>query len=239
MIYSKNKVAIMQPYLFPYIGYWQLINAVDTFISFDDVNYIKKGWINRNNFLINGESHLLTLSLSKASQNKLINETFISENEQTKKEFLKTIENSYKKAPFFLEVFPLIETIFFSPEKNLAKFILNSLKVINSYLQIKTKILVSSEIPKDLSLRGEQKILDLCSKVGATDYINPIGGVSLYCKETFLARNINLNFLQTDFSKISYEQYNNNFVQGLSIIDVMMFNSVKEIKVFLESFILH
>lgn len=239
MSHSTNKVAIMQPYLFPYIGYWQLVNAVDMFISFDDVNYIKKGWINRNNILINGEPHLLTLALNKASQNKKINDTFISEDEQKKKDFLKTIEISYKKAPFFSEIFPLIEDIILSPENNVAKFILNSIKEINSYLQINTKILVSSEIPKDVSLRGEQKILDICTKVRATDYINPIGGVNLYSKETFRSRNINLYFLQTDFSKIRYDQYNKNFVQSLSIIDVMMFNSIDEIKYFLESFILH
>ena len=73
-------VAIMQPYLFPYIGYWQLIHAVDTFVIFDDVNYIKKGYINRNNILVNGQKQTFTLELMSASQNKLINDIDIGNN---------------------------------------------------------------------------------------------------------------------------------------------------------------
>lgn len=104
------KIAVMQPYLFPYIGYFQLLNAVDMFVVFDDVNFIKKGWINRNNILVNRQKYLFTVPLKDASQNKLIKEVQIADDGWQEK-FLKTVAQSYKKAEFFDEAFALIEKL--------------------------------------------------------------------------------------------------------------------------------
>src|SRR5690606_19151193 len=112
------KIAIMQPYLFPYIGYWQLINAVDTFVIYDDVSFINKGYINRNYILLSGKPQRFTLELSKASQNKLINEIEVGNNQN---KILRTISFSYKKAPFYKKAFSLIEDIFQQKEKNLTE----------------------------------------------------------------------------------------------------------------------
>ena len=224
-------LSIMQPYLFPYIGYWQLINSIDTFVIFDDVNFIKKGYINRNSILINGKVQQLTLELIGASQNKLINDIEVGNNS---KKLLKTIKMSYKKAPYFETVFQILEDILNQEEKNLAKYIGYSLEIISNYLNINTKFIYSSDIKKDNNLKAQDKILDICKKLEATNYINAIGGQELYDKEKFNDYNINLNFLKTNI--IQYKQFNSEFVAFLSIIDILMFNSKDEIKKMLNNY---
>jgi len=224
-------LAIMQPYLFPYIGYWQLINAVDTFVIYDDVNFIKKGYINRNSILVNGQSQLFTLELIGASQNKLVNEIEIGNN-STKT--LKTIELSYKKASYFDTVYPIIENILNQDEKNLAKFVGYSLEQISNYLDIDTKFIYSSNIEKDNTFKAQEKILNICKTLNAKKYINAIGGQELYNKEIFKQNGIKLNFLKTEL--VEYKQFKNDFVPFLSIIDILMFNSKNDIKEMLKKF---
>jgi len=218
-------LAIMQPYLFPYIGYWQLIDAVDTFVIYDDVNYIKQGYINRNSILNRNKVQQFTLELIGASSNKLINEINIG---NSRKKLLKTIELNYKKAPYFKIVFPIIQEVLMQDEKNLAKFIGYSLEKISAYLEIGTKFIYSSTIEKNNLLKGEEKILEICKKMNADKYINAIGGKVLYTKSIFKERDINLQFLETDL--IEYKQFTNEFIPSLSIVDIMMFNSKYEIK---------
>ena len=224
-------VAIMQPYFFPYIGYWQLIYAVDTFVIYDDVNYIKKGYINRNSMLYNNQTFRFTLELRGASQNKLINKIEVGNN---KKKLLKTIEQAYKKAPQFNEVFPLIKSILENEEKNLGKFLGNSIEKISNYLEIDTKIIYSSNTEKDNSLRAEDKILEICQKLDASKYINAIGGQSLYNRENFSKIGIDLYFLET--MEIKYNQFSNTFIPYLSIIDIMMFNTTNQIHTMLNNY---
>lgn len=228
------KVAIMQPYFFPYIGYFQLISAVDVFVIYDDVNYIKKGWINRNTILVNGKGFLFNIPLQEVSQNKIIDQINIDKNSNWKKNLLKTITLSYKKAPFFDEVFPIIENIIVQDEKNLAKFITYSLREICNFLSIKTIIMISSDIEKNNVLKGEDKIIEICKKVKADKYINAAGGTALYDKNIFLKHNISLNFIKS--KPIIYSQFNKEFISWLSIIDVLMFNSPERIKDFLSQY---
>ena len=228
------KLAIMQPYFMPYLGYWQLISAVDKFILLDDANFIKKGWINRNNILVNGQSKLFTIPLIEASQNKRIKEISISNDAKWAVNFLKTIEYGYKKAPFFNQVFPLIQECVSCGDKNLSDFTYFSIKTVCSYLNIETQIIPSSSVYNNLELKASARILDICVKEKADDYINPIGGTELYDKSTFLEKGINLHFLKT--SEIKYSQFNQEFVPWLSIIDVMMFCSDDEIKSSLAKF---
>ena len=224
-------LAIMQPYLFPYTGYWQLVNAVDTFVIFDDVNFIKKGYINRNSILLNGKPHIFTLELIGASQNKLINEIEIGSNSR---KILKTIEMSYKKSPYFYIVFPIIKDILENKEKNLAKFIGHSLEKISNYLEIDTKFIYSSDIRKNNSLKAQDKILEIASLLKSTDYINAIDGQKFYDKERFSQENIQLNFLDTEITE--YKQFENEFESHLSIVDILMFNSIEDIKNILSKF---
>lgn len=230
------KLGIMQPYFLPYIGYWQLLNAVDKYIIYDDVNYIKGGWINRNRILINKEAKYFTIKLNGASSNKLINEVEVSTDKIYKKKMLKTVEESYKKAPFFDRVFPIIEEIIENEEDNLAKYLKYSIEKICNYLEIKTELLLSSELEKDNSLRGKDKVISVCKKMGATEYYNAIGGQELYSFEEFKNNGIELKFLKTE--EIIYKQFTNEFIPNLSILDVMMFNSKEKVKEFLENYTL-
>lgn len=228
------KIGIMQPYFFPYIGYWQLINAVDKFVIFDDVNFIKKGWINRNNILLNDNAHLFTLPLSKASQNKLINEICVNNDETMKLNLLKTMELCYKKAPYFQDVIKILEDIILYPENNLSLFLKYQIETVCSYLNIQTEIITSSSLDNNKFLHAQDKIIDICKLEGANHYINPIGGVDLYDKAVFENNNIKLNFIKS--CDISYQQFNDNFIPNLSIIDVMMFNKLEDIQRFLDKY---
>lgn len=233
---TNYKTAIMQPYFMPYIGYFQLIYAVDTFIVLDDVNFIMKGWINRNDILLNGGKHLFTIPLEKPSQNKLILETKLNFSDKEKNTFLKTLQTAYKKAPFYKQVYPLLEEIILSEETDLTTFLIHSLKTVLSYLSIKKEILKSSETEKDNTLKAQNRILELCKITHTQTYINPIGGVELYNQADFEQLGINLRFIETQFDKITYKQFKNDFVSGLSMIDILMFNSVPDIHYFLKQY---
>lgn len=230
------KVAVMQPYLFPYIGYWQLINAVDRFVILDDVNYIMRGYINRNSILINGASHKFTIPIEKASQNKLIMDSKLNFDEKAKEKFLLTISNAYKKAPHYTKVMPMLEEIIYNEEKDLTKYIYKSLMDISSYLEIDTIFYISSQIEKDNSLFAQDRIIEICKKLNATEYINPCGGRKLYSCKDFEDEGMRLFFLDTKSEEIRYKQNMNEFVENLSIIDVMMHNDVHVIKQFLEEY---
>jgi hypothetical protein len=225
------KVAIMQPYFLPYIGYWQLIKAVDKYVIYDDVNYIKRGWINRNNILMGGEKKLFTITLNGSSQNKLINEIEISDDFR---KFMKTIQQHYIRAPYYGDILPLIEKIVSFETRCLSVFITNSIKSILSYLSVDTEILISSQLVKDCSLNGKDKIINICKNLGADSYYNAIGGQEMYNKDECANHGIDLRFLKTKI--VSYKQFKNEFVPSLSILDVLMFNSVGEINIMLDSF---
>lgn len=225
---EQKKVGIMQPYLFPYIGYWQLINAVDEFVVLDDVNFIVRGWINRNNMLLNGNRHLFTFPVKNLSQNMLISEAEFGFAEKETKKFLSTVTAAYKKAPHYNEIFPVLEQILGYQNRNVPDFIVNSFSALLGYLGVKKNILRSSQIRKDGSLTGENRILALCKALGATVYINPIGGTELYHRQIFKENNLELFFLQT--LEFSYKQFGNEFIPNLSIIDVLMFNSADTVR---------
>ena len=223
----------MQPYFFPYIGYWQLINAVDVFVLYDDVNFIKKGWINRNNILLNKSEHLITIPLLNVSQNKHINECMVSEDYKSIDNIIKTINLAYKKAPYYNLVFPYIEEII-KTKGSISDLVLKSVLWIKEYLVLNTEIILSSSIDKNNELKGQDKIIEIVKKLNGNHYINAIGGQELYNKEIFNNNGIKLNFIKT--GEIKYKQFNNEFVPNLSIIDVLMFNSPSEVKEMLNNY---
>ena len=226
----------MQPYIFPYIGYWQLINAVDRFVILDDVNYIVRGYINRNSILLNGKPYRFTIPIKKASQNKLIMDTELNFSKDDRKKFLSTIQNAYKKAKFYEIVMPLIEEIINYPEDDLTTFTHFSIKKIMEYLNIQTDILVSSKIDKNQELRAESRILEICKKIGADTYINSSGGRNLYHQEVFGKEDIKLLFLDPTMDEIRYNQNQQEFVDYLSIVDVLMFNDKSKIREFMGAY---
>ncbi|MES1219060.1 MAG: WbqC family protein [Bacteroidota bacterium] len=228
----------MQPYLFPYIGYFQLINSVDKFVIYDDVAYIKQGWINRNRILLGKKPFLFTVPVANASSSKKIKDTFLNEKTFStwRGRFYKTIEMAYKRAPYYENVLPLIREVLDKEVKSIAELCRNSIVKIITYLGIQTEIVVSSVIYKNDNLKSSERVIDICLKENATSYINAPGGSSLYNKRDFSKYNVNLKFLIS--GSIFYRQFENDFVPALSIIDVMMFNSTEVISGMLNDYTL-
>ncbi len=221
-------LAIMQPYFLPYIGYMQLMSAVDTFVLYDDVAFINRGWINRNRLLINGQEYLFTVPLKDASQNKRINEVQLADDPKWRGKLLKTIEQGYRKAPQYATVMPLTEKIINFTTNSVAELIWASLVELNQYLGLTTRLVASSSVYNNVHLRAQERILDICRQEGATRYINPIGGQALYDKAGCAEAGVTLNFIQSRL--VVYPQFRNEFIPWLSIIDALMFNDVATVQ---------
>ncbi|MBZ9628896.1 WbqC family protein [Psychroflexus sp. CAK1W] len=228
----------MQPYIFPYIGYFQLIKAVDEFVFYDDVNFIKQGWINRNQILNKGKSLKFTIPLEKPSSFRPINETKINLNlfAKWKHKFLKTIEQTYVKAPHFDEVYPLVEEVLkVDKETNISKLAIDSNLSICNFLDITTKFYRSSEdFRKSENYFKEERLIGICKQLKASRYINSLGGQDLYSKIYFQNLGIELQFLKPNIKP--YKQFENNFVTNLSIIDILMFNDKNSCQKMLNDF---
>jgi len=230
------KVAIMQPYVFPYIGYFQLIQAVDTFVFYNDVNFIKKGYINRNSILVNDESYQFTIPCKRVSQNKLIKDVELYLDEKTRLKFLKTLSQAYQEAPYFSVVFPLLDHFFKNNESlTISEFAIESILLIAKYLDLQKKWIISSESHEaSKHLIKEYRILDIAKKEGASAYINPIGGYHLYSKKHFKSEEMALYFIKS--LPIIYKQFSSEFVPSLSIIDILMFNNKDKVKELLNQY---
>ncbi|MBU0482406.1 MAG: WbqC family protein [Proteobacteria bacterium] len=219
------KLGIMQPYFFPYIGYFQLIDTVDQFVIHDDVQWIKGGWINRNRILVQGASRYITLPVKKDSTlfdiNQLILPPDISKHKQ---KIIRQIENAYRKAPHFASVMQLVSDCFAYQERNVSKFIVNSLLTCCDHLGIQTPFVLSSTLDKKNELHAQDRVLNINMVMKASHYINPIGGTELYNKARFVENGLQLSFLKSN--DVAYNQFcDHEFIPNLSIIDVMMFNS--------------
>ena len=210
----------MQPYFMPYLGYFQLMAAVDKYVIFDDVNYIKRGWSARNNILVNGQSHLFNVAVDGGSQNNLYTQVTVIDDFA---KLRKTLEMAYKKAPFYLDTMALLEQVFSYNDRRFNFFMRNSYSIILEYLGIKTELLFSSDLSNNKELKGKDKILDICHLLGASEYYNAIGGQELYDRNEFDANGISLGFIDPVIEP--YPQLSKEFVPGLSIIDVLMMNS--------------
>lgn len=218
------KLAIMQPYFLPYIGYFQLMKAVDQFVLYDNIQFTKKGWFHRNRILVNGTDAMFSLPLKKDSDYLDVAQRELADSfEQESKKILRRIEESYRKAPHFQDIMPLIEQCFQRGSGNLFSFIHASLTLLTRFLEIDTAIIISSSIDIDHTLKSQDKVLALCKRLGAHTYINAIGGRDLYTAETFRNAGIHLCFIRAE--PIEYNQFSDGFVPWLSIIDVLMFNS--------------
>jgi hypothetical protein len=231
----SKRLAIMQPYFFPYIGYFQLINSVDEFVVYDNIQYTKKGWINRNRILCNGSDKLITLPLKHDHDilnvvDRVLSATWIDE----KYKLLNLIRACYNKAPFFESTYEVVERCICNNKTNLFEFLLDCINQVNDFLGIRTEITISSKLNIDQSLKSKDKVLVICKERGAGVYINTMGGHSLYDRHEFKINGIDLFFIRPD--NIQYTQFNSNFVPWLSIIDVMMFNPRETINNYLSSY---
>lgn len=220
-----SRLAIMQPYFFPYIGYFQLIAAVDLFIVYDNIKYTKKGWINRNRLLQNGKDVMFSLPLKSDSDYLDVFERELAPDFNRDK-LLNQFKGAYRHAPYFAQTFPLIEQVVRYEDMNLFRFLHHSIVKTCEHLGITTEIRMSSGIAIDHGLKNQDKVIALCEAVGATTYVNAIGGMELYSKETYQEKGVDLKFIRS--KPFEYPQFGDVFVPWLSIIDVMMFNSKEE-----------
>jgi hypothetical protein len=217
-------IAVMQPYLFPYLGYFHLMHAVGKFIVFDDVQFVRGGWVNRNRILLNGRSFRFTVPVHNASRNRRINEVKRGDDPRWRAKFLLTLEHAYRGAPHFEATRHLVQSILEEPEEHLATWITGSLRTLARSLSLPTEIALSSSCDPDTSLSRQDRILDICRKEGASTYVNLAGGTALYDKQAFARENVDLLFVRSHL--MPYEQYAGSFVPALSIIDALMFNPV-------------
>lgn len=215
-----SAVAIMQPYLFPYIGYWQLLKATETFVVYDDVNYINRGWINRNRILVNDSPTLITLPLLQASQNRKINEIDIAPAAQWQRRMLRTLEMAYRRAPCFDQVFPLIEQVLSHEDRNLAGFLTHQLQVLARFMGLESRIVPGSRIYANAQLAAQERIIDICRQERATRYVNAQGGRELYEPRAFTEAGIDLRFIA--MRALTYRQRSEGFTPYLSIVDALM-----------------
>ena len=211
----------MQPYFLPYIGYFQLINSVDTFVIYDSVNFIKKGWINRNNFLIENYPKLISIPLEGASQNKLIN-TINVKKEKDYKKVLNSIESNYSKSFNFGEYFPSFKNIFNKPGQcSISTFNFDLMNWAIQNMNVKTEFIFSSNLNINHDLKGQDKIIEICKKLNASTYVNLPGGKVLYEEKIFLQENINLKFLESGSHEYSHVK-TKQFYSNLSFFDILM-----------------
>ena len=227
------KLAGMQPYFLPYIGYFQLIEAVDTFVFGDQIQYMKQAWVNRNRYLVEGKDFMFTIPVKKDSIYLNINERYIADNFKREKLF-NQFNSAYRKAPYFQETFELFKHIVNYEEMNLADYIYHSIISICTHIGIKTKIVREVDINFDRSLKGDDRVVAVCQAFDAKIYINAIGGVELYSREWFAEKGIELKFIKS--KPITYKQFDNEFVPCLSIIDVLMFNPIEKVQSMLQEY---
>lgn len=216
-------VAVMQPYFLPYLGYFQLLRAVDALVLLDDVHYINRGWINRNRIAVAGEPHWLTIPLVGASQNRLIHEIDVMPDDGWKRRIVRTVQGAYARAPEFGVIEPIFEAIVDDATGDLSSFLFRTLSRVAAHVGIETEIIPSSRVFPKGELRGEGRILDICRRLNASRYVNLPGGRDLYSASTFASAGIELSFIE---SSSALEQQPHGGIAGvtLSILDLMMFN---------------
>jgi hypothetical protein len=207
----------MQPYLYPYIGYFQLISAADKFVIADNYQYTKQTWINRNRLILNNRVRYLSIPVSKHTQNTLISEIRISEQYSPTKEFDK-IKNSYGKSKGWNDFSASLHKVLHSPTTNLLHLVENSILSLTSALRIDTDICKLSELGIPGKLAGEERVIAICKALGANQYINPPGGIDLYSKQNFSRNGIDLLFLEPILKE--YRQKLMVFESHLSILDI-------------------
>jgi hypothetical protein len=227
-------VAIMQPYFFPYIGYFQLMAACDLFIVRDDVQYIQGGWINRNRILVANDAHWITMPVADADHRQPINQRAYLLDDRLAQRVRRQIVAAYRGAPYFDDTIRLVDEALGCRIANVAAFNTHLLHCVAQRLGIDTPLQAASTLRTDDSLAGQDAVIDICLQLGATRYINPIGGVELYDAASFARRGVNLRFLEC--TAAAYAQFGAAPVPSLSVIDVMMFNDTAAVRHMLEAY---
>lgn len=220
---APRTVAIMQPYFLPYLGYWQLIRAADLFVVYDDVEYTKKGWINRNRMLRDGRDETFSLPLKKDSDFLDVRDRRLADGfDDERHKLLRRFEAAYRKAPYREATLELVRRCLMCEERNLFGFLHHSIEAVCRHLGLETSVVASSGLGVDRALKGQERVIATCRALGVSRYLNPGGGVALYDRDAFREHGIELAFQRV--APYRYPQFGAPFVPHLSIVDVLMFN---------------
>lgn len=216
------RLAIAQPYLFPYLGYFQLMRAVDRWVVYDDVQYIKSGWINRNQIRTSAGATMFTVPLAGASSSKRICDVEIEARSLLawRDKFYKTLAQAYRLAPCYREVLAGLESLFETAPPTIAALDLAALRWVRDQLGLSTEIVPTSAAYGNAELRSQERVLDICRREGAQTYVNAMGGAALYDTATFAEHGITLRFHRMQV--VPYPQQYAPFVSHLSVLDVLM-----------------
>lgn len=214
---GSKHIAIMQPYLFPYLGYYQLVHHVETFVFLDDVTFIKQGYIHRNTIRLDGKPHRFALPVKNQSSYRLINDHYFLDGSM----LIDLVALAYKNAPHYSRVMPLVAEVIDQSERNVAKLAARSVSIVFEYLGLDRRILFSSEINKNNTLKAQERVINICQVLGAQRYTNSIGGISLYSRSDFSTAGIVLEFIRIR-NEMIYQTQNYPYLPGLSMIDVLM-----------------
>lgn len=213
-------VALMQPYLLPYLGYFHLMSAVDRFIIHDDVQYIKGGWINRNRFLRDGEPVIFTLPVRQGGHNRLISESHYADQlPEALSRILRQFDAAYRGSDHYRAVVTFLRGVAPLGERSVVTFNAFMLRVLAKTFGLRASFSLSSELGIDPRSRGQDRVIEICRRVGADCYLNPLGGRDLYDREAFARAGLHLGFIESTF--LQYPQASNSFVPALSIVDVL------------------
>jgi hypothetical protein len=219
--------AVMQPYFFPYIGYFQLMSQCDTFVVFDDVQYVDHRWMNRNRILLNGKSAWLTYPVERGPLAGSIRDRLYVARDQDRLDVLNKLHEAYRRAPNYEPVRALVQSCLDFESRSVSAFNANLLEAVARAIGLRSTMKFASDFGIDPSLRGEDRVLAVCAALGAREYVNSIGGVSLYSSENFDRRGVTLRFLKGE--AVQYRQFGAEFVPSLSIIDALMFTDESEL----------
>jgi WbqC-like protein family len=236
---TERSLAVMQPYFFPYLGYFQLLAHVDVFVVFDDTQYVKRSWINRNRILEQGAAAYVTLPVATGSQRQLICDKRLHEPRYHSRKLLERIRHAYHAAPHFDSVSAFLEPLFPGDDETVASFNVRVLRALQQLLGLRTRLVLASERAYLRSGTAQERIIRICLEEGGTRYVNPIRARSLglYDQAVFNAAGLELSYLSTN-ADVRYNQNGGPFVSDLSIIDVLMFNSPAQTRELLDQFVL-
>ncbi|NNE80710.1 MAG: WbqC family protein [Silicimonas sp.] len=216
------RIAVMQPYIFPYLPYFQLVHAVDCFVFLDTVQFLKRGWMHRNRIKLGDKDHLFTLPVRVESRNSPVTDVVFAENIKAECETLKRkLEHAYRKANSWSQletiIWPLMDDM--EPGANFSDFAGKSVQAVSDAMGITTDFRSASALGERTADHYQDYILDICQELGATTYVNPIGGMDIYSPKAFAERNVDLRFLSAQ--SFVYPQPGGAFVENLSIVDVL------------------
>jgi hypothetical protein len=222
-------IAVMQPYLFPYLGYFQLIAAADVFVLGDDLQYVRSGWVNRNRILHNDEARLITFPLKKDRFQLQINQRQLCDHFSDEAErLIRLIAESYQQAPYFAQVMPLVERLIHFPQQNISLYAEHAIREMCAYLHIVTPIMRSSDLILGSPADKQERIIRIAHTFEATTFITPEGGSVVYDRDHFARNRLLVRFFR--MNPVEYRQFRQPFVANLSIIDVLMFNCVEQVQ---------